>query len=159
MCNSSGPVFPGVRVPTSLHTSARLPLAVLASPSSRSSCWRQSPSPVLSLCCLSVCLSVCLHLTSPHLTSPHKHHRPLHTPPPPPSPPSPPLDILPSARQYQYIPARNHLPNLHQRSGGRARPAPFSPARQLASRLAIHRPHPFTTRHHQLRLITSNGFE
>jgi hypothetical protein len=69
MCNSSGPVFPGVRVPTSLHTSARLPLAVLASPSSRSSCWRQSPSPVLSLCCLSVCLSVCLHLTSPHLTN------------------------------------------------------------------------------------------
>lgn len=80
MCNSSGPVFPGVRVLASLHTSARLPLAVLASPSSRSSCWRQSPSPVLSLCCL---LSVC--------TSPHFHHRPRHTPPPPPSPPSPPL--------------------------------------------------------------------
>ena len=111
--------------------------------------------PARSTACTRLLSAVCLHLTSlPPPTSPHTAAAAFSA-----LTAAPPLDILPSTRQYQYIPARNHLPNLHQRSGGRARPAPFSPARQLASRLAIHRPHSFTTRHHRLRLITSNGFE
>ena len=103
---------------------------------------------------LPACLPVCLHL---NLTSPRSPHHTaavfsaLTA--------AAPLDILSSARQYQYIHTRNHLPNPHQRSGGRARPAPFSLARQLASNLAIDRPHSSTTRHDRLRLIISNGFE
>jgi hypothetical protein len=150
------PSISGRSLATSLHTSARLPLAVRASPSSRSTAKPQSP-PVLSL--LSVCLPACLSAPQPHFTNTtslsNTAAAALFS-----ALTAAPLDIL---CQYHTFPQANnishHLPNPHQRSGGRARPAPFSLARQFAFNLATDHPHSFTTRHHRPGLIISNGFE
>jgi hypothetical protein len=87
MCNSSGPVFPGVRVAASLHTSARLPHTPCSPLLPAAAAKPQSPSPVLSLCCL----PARLHLTSTtslsthrrRLLRPHRRstrHSPFHPP-------------------------------------------------------------------------------
>jgi hypothetical protein len=96
-CNSTGPVFPGVRL-TLVSLPARLPLAV-ASPSSRSRCKAPVTSRSVSVVCLPACLSTPRNLTSLHLTL-------YHTAAAFSALTAPPLDILSPTRQYQYIHTR-----------------------------------------------------
>lgn len=87
-------------------------------------------SPIPSCCCC-----CCLHRASSHLTSPP----PLRRRRPHSAPSSAPL-VITTARTPSSTPAVNHhLLNHHTRSGGRARPAPFSltpPDRHRPSTLA-----------------------
>lgn len=92
-----------------------------------------SPIPSLCRCLLLLLLLSAPSLISPHLASPLRRRRP-HS-----APSSAPL-VITTAHALPSTPAvSHHLLNHHTRSGGRARPAPFSltpPDRHRPSTLA-----------------------